>query len=87
MSYVKKTRKQRQIKYTRIIKNSDIESMLDLNKLICKIKKYFIEYTLDAEFDEHIKTKLFFHRTFFNKCFSSHGYGIKTKRDNKNEKE
>ena len=28
--------------------------MLDLNKLIGKIKKHFIEYTLDAEFDEHM---------------------------------
>ena len=28
--------------------------MLDLNKLIDKIKKYFIESTLDAEFDEHM---------------------------------
>ena len=27
--------------------------MLDLNKLIGKIKKHFIESTLDAEFDEH----------------------------------
>ena len=28
--------------------------MLDLNKLIGKIKKHFIESTLDAEFDEHM---------------------------------
>ena len=28
--------------------------MLDLNKLIGKIKKHFIEYTLDAEFNEHM---------------------------------
>ena len=27
--------------------------MLDLNKLIGKIEKHFIESTLDAEFDEH----------------------------------
>ena len=27
--------------------------MLDLNKLIGKLKKHFIESTLDAEFDEH----------------------------------
>ena len=28
--------------------------MLDLNKLISKIKKHFIESALDAEFDEHM---------------------------------
>ena len=28
--------------------------MLDLNKLIGKIKKHFVEYTLDAEFDKHM---------------------------------
>ena len=28
--------------------------MLDLNKLIRKIKKHFIESTLDAEFDKHM---------------------------------
>ena len=28
--------------------------MLDLNKLIVKNKKYFIESTLDAEFDEYM---------------------------------
>ena len=28
--------------------------MLDLNKLIGKIKKHFIEYNLDAEFDKHM---------------------------------
>ena len=28
--------------------------MLDLNKLIGKIKKHFIEYALDAEFDKHM---------------------------------
>ena len=28
--------------------------MLDLNKLIGKIEKHFIESTLDAEFDEHM---------------------------------
>ena len=33
-----------------LLKNSGVESMLDLNKLISKIKKHFIESTLDAEF-------------------------------------
>ncbi len=28
--------------------------MLDLNKLIGKIKKHFVESTLDAEFDKHM---------------------------------
>ena len=37
-----------------LLKNSGVESMLDLNKLIGKIKKHFIESTLDAEFDEHM---------------------------------
>ena len=37
-----------------LFKNSGVESMLDLNKLIVKNKKYFIESTLDAEFDEHM---------------------------------
>ena len=37
-----------------LLKNSGVESMLDLNKLIEKIKKKFIESTLDAEFDEHM---------------------------------
>ena len=37
-----------------LLKNSGVESILDLNKLIGKIKKHFIESTLDAEFDEHM---------------------------------
>ena len=37
-----------------LLKNSGVESMLDLNKLIGKIKKHFIKSTLDAEFDEHM---------------------------------
>ena len=37
-----------------LLKNSGVESMLDLNKLIGKIKKHFIEYTLNAEFDEYM---------------------------------
>ena len=37
-----------------LLKNSGVESMLDLNKLIGNIKKHFIESTLDAEFDEHM---------------------------------
>ena len=37
-----------------LLKNSGVESMLDLNKLIGKIKKHFIESTLDAEFYEHM---------------------------------
>ena len=35
-----------------LLKNSGVESMLYLNKLIGKIKKHFIESTLDAEFIE-----------------------------------
>ena len=37
-----------------LLKNSGVESILDLNKLICKIKKHFIESTLDVEFNEHM---------------------------------
>ena len=37
-----------------LLKNSGVEFMLDLNKLIGKIKKHFIKSTLDAEFDEYI---------------------------------
>ena len=37
-----------------LLKNSDVESMLDLNKLIGKIEKHFIKSTLDDEFEEHI---------------------------------
>ena len=37
-----------------LLKNSGVESMLDLNKIIGKIKKHFIESTLDAEFDRHM---------------------------------
>ncbi len=54
MSYVKKTRKKYELNIQELWKNSDVESMLDLNKLIGKLKKHFIESTLDAEFDEHM---------------------------------
>ena len=37
-----------------LLKNSGVQSMLDLNKLIGKIKKHFIKSTLEAEFDEHM---------------------------------
>ena len=36
------------------MKNSGVESMLELNKLIDRVKKHFIKATLDAEFDEHM---------------------------------
>ena len=54
MYYIKKTRKKDKLNIQELLKNSGVESMLDLNKLIGKIKKHFIESTLNAEFDEHM---------------------------------
>ena len=60
--------------------------MLDLNKLIGKIKKHFIESTLDAEFDEHTGYQkhdqnsrdvsfMFFNNLWF-KCWFAYHYGF-----------
>ena len=49
----KKPENKDELNIQKLLKNSGVESMLDLNKLISKIKKHFIESTLDAEFDEH----------------------------------
>ena len=50
----KKPENKDELNIQELLKNSGLESMLDLNKLIGKIKKHFIESTLDAEFDEHM---------------------------------
>ena len=50
----KKPENKDELNIQELLKNSGVESMLDLNKLIGKIKKHFIESTLDAEFDEHM---------------------------------
>ena len=52
--YVKKPENKDELNIQELLKNSGVESMLDLNKLIGKIKKHFIESILDAEFDEHM---------------------------------
>ena len=54
MRYIKKPESKDELNIQELLKNSGVESMLDLNKLIGKIKKNFIESTLDAEFDEHM---------------------------------
>ena len=54
MSYVKKSENKYKLNIQELLKNSGVESMLDLNKLIGKTKKHFIESTLDAEFGEHM---------------------------------
>ncbi len=53
----KKPENKDELNIQELLKNSGVESMLDLNKLIGKIKKHFIKYTLDAEFDKHIGYK------------------------------
>ena len=53
MSYVKKLENKDELNIQELLKNSGVKSMLDLNKLIGKIKKHYIVSTLDAEFDEH----------------------------------
>ena len=59
----KKPENKDELNIQELLKNSGVESMLDLNKLIGKIKKHFIKSTLDTEFDEYIgyqKTRLKF---------------------------
>ena len=52
MSYVKKKPQNKdELNIQELLKKSGVESILDLNKLIGKIKKHFIESTLDAELD------------------------------------
>ena len=53
MSYVKKLENKDELNIQELLKNSGVESMLDLKKLIGKIKKHYIVSTLDAKFDEH----------------------------------
>ena len=50
----KKPENKDELNIQELLKNSGVESMLDLNQLICKIKKHFIESTLDVEFNEHM---------------------------------
>ena len=49
-----KNRKKYELNIQELLKNSGVECILDLNKLIGKIKKHFIESSLDAEFHEHM---------------------------------
>ena len=49
----KKPENKDELNIQELLKNSGVESMLDLNKVIGKIKKHFIKSTLDVEFDEH----------------------------------
>ena len=89
MSYVKKTKKPEnkdELNIQELLKNSGVESMLDLNKLIGKTKKHFIESTLDAEFDEHMDYQkndqnsrdvsfMLFNNLWF-KCWFAYQYGF-----------
>ena len=54
MRYIKKPESKDELNVQELLKNSGVESMLDLNKLIGKIKEHFIESALDTEFDEHM---------------------------------
>ena len=47
----KKPQNKDELNIQELLKKSGVESILDLNKLIGKIKKHFIESTLDAELD------------------------------------